>query len=48
VGTYSSIAIASSLVILMSQYLANREKHYKAKGSAQRRRVVMIRPEPKA
>jgi preprotein translocase subunit SecF len=48
VGTYSSIFIASSFVIIMSQYLDHREKQAKSKGSAKRRRVVMVRPEPKA
>ncbi len=48
VGTYSSIFIASSFVIIMSQYLDHKEKRSKTHGSAKRRRVVMIRPEPKA
>jgi preprotein translocase subunit SecF len=48
VGTYSSIFIASSFVILMSQYEAHQAKQGKRKGATSKKRVVMVRPEPKA
>jgi preprotein translocase subunit SecF len=51
VGTYSSIFIASSLVILITHYHDRRLKKAKAAGSssrsAKKKRAVHIRPEPK-
>jgi preprotein translocase subunit SecF len=48
VGTYSSIFIASSLVIFISHYHDNRLEKMKAKGGpARKKKVVTVRPEPK-
>lgn len=48
VGTYSSIFIASSLVIVLTRYHENREIKLKTHGaSGKRRRTVIVRPEPK-
>jgi len=46
VGTYSSIFIASSIVILLSNYHAKKEAEIKSKGAPSKKRVV-VRPEPK-
>ena len=46
VGTYSSIFIASSIVITITHYMERRDAKMKANGSASKRRVT-VRPEPK-
>jgi preprotein translocase subunit SecF len=47
VGAYSSIFIASSLVILITEYHDKRITKQKASGAKQKKRTVTIRPEPK-
>jgi preprotein translocase subunit SecF len=48
VGTYSSIFVASSIVIMISHYHDKKAQQAKIKGSsAQKKRTVTIRPEPK-
>lgn len=47
VGTYSSIFIASSLVIYITHYQDKREAKLKASGKAPVRRAANVRPEPK-
>ena len=48
VGAYSSIFIASSLVVLISHYHEKRSARAKMQGvSPRKNRVVMVRPEPK-
>ncbi len=47
VGTYSSIFIASSLVIWMTQYLEGKELKNKMGGGAVSKKVYSPRPEPK-
>jgi preprotein translocase subunit SecF len=48
VGTYSSIFVASSIVIMISHYHDRKAQKDKVKGSsAQKKRTVTIRPEPK-
>jgi preprotein translocase subunit SecF len=48
VGTYSSIFIASSLVIAITHYIEKRDARLKANGGGNvRKRQVTVRPEPK-
>jgi preprotein translocase subunit SecF len=47
VGAYSSIFIASSLVILITEYHDKRVMKQKASGAKAKKRSVNIRPEPK-
>ena len=48
VGTYSSIFIASSMVIWMTEYYKERETKFKMSGgTAPKRKGVIVRPEPK-
>jgi preprotein translocase subunit SecF len=48
VGTYSSIFVASSLVIVISHYHERRALKQKAQGqTGKKKRTVTIRPEPK-
>lgn len=47
VGTYSSIFIASSIVIYITEYQAKRQADLKASGKTIKRKRVMVRPEPK-
>jgi preprotein translocase subunit SecF len=47
VGTYSSIFIASSIVIFITEYQAKRQAQLKASGKVTKRKRVMVRPEPK-
>jgi preprotein translocase subunit SecF len=50
VGTYSSIFVASSIVIIMTHYYEKRAAHAKARGvsnGAGKKRGVTVRPEPK-
>jgi preprotein translocase subunit SecF len=47
VGTYSSIFIASSLVIMITHYNERREARMKATGVTGKRRGYVVRPEPK-
>lgn len=47
VGTYSSIFIASSIVINMSHYLEKREATDKMQGGSKKKRQITVRPEPK-
>jgi preprotein translocase subunit SecF len=47
VGTYSSIFIASSLVIFITKYQARRQAELKASGKTVNRKRVMVKPEPK-
>ncbi len=48
VGTYSSIFIASSLVIVITHYHDKRALKLKTKGATlQKKRAILVRPEPK-
>jgi preprotein translocase subunit SecF len=48
VGAYSSIFIASSLVIVITHYHENRSLKLKARGgSTSKKRMITVRPEPK-
>ncbi|MFL5813339.1 MAG: protein translocase subunit SecF [Bdellovibrionia bacterium] len=47
VGTYSSIFIASSIVIYITEYQARRQAALKASGKTVTRKRVMVKPEPK-
>ncbi|MGZ3697515.1 MAG: protein translocase subunit SecF, partial [Bdellovibrionota bacterium] len=47
VGTYSSIFIASSLVISITHYHDRRLARVKAGGGAKKRKSISVRPEPK-
>jgi preprotein translocase subunit SecF len=47
VGTYSSIFIASSLVILISEYHEKRVKRRAARGLTKKKKPIFVRPEPK-
>jgi preprotein translocase subunit SecF len=47
VGTYSSIFIASSIVIYITEYQAKRQAALKASGKTVKRKRVIVRPEPK-
>jgi preprotein translocase subunit SecF len=47
VGTYSSIFIASSLVILISHYHEKRALKLKSRGGSAQKRKFTVRPEPK-
>jgi preprotein translocase subunit SecF len=47
VGTYSSIFIASSIVIYITEYQAKRQAKLKAAGKTVQRKRVMVKPEPK-
>lgn len=46
VGTYSSIFIASSIVIYITQYQAQRQAKMNAAGITPKRKRVMIKPDP--
>lgn len=46
IGTYSSIFVASSLVITFTHYLRNRETRNKAHGG-RKKKAYQVRPEPK-
>lgn len=45
VGTYSSIFVASSLVIALTKYQQNRDRKYKSSGK--KKKVYAVRPDPK-
>ncbi|MBI4924370.1 MAG: protein translocase subunit SecF [Bdellovibrio sp.] len=47
VGTYSSIFIASSIVIILTHYYHNRSLKQKFNGSGKSKRDISVRPEPK-
>ena len=47
VGTYSSIFVASSLVIIITHYHDRRAAKAQSNGSGKKRRKVMVRPDPK-
>lgn len=47
VGTYSSIFIASSIVIYITEYQARRQAALKAAGKTVNRKRVIVKPEPK-
>jgi preprotein translocase subunit SecF len=47
VGTYSSIFIASSIVIYITEYQARRQAALQASGKTVNRKRVMVKPEPK-
>jgi preprotein translocase subunit SecF len=47
VGTYSSIFIASSIVIYITEYQGRRQAALKASGKTVNRKRVIVRPEPK-
>jgi preprotein translocase subunit SecF len=47
VGTYSSIFIASSIVIFITEYQAKRQAELKRTGKVSKRKRVVVRPEPK-
>jgi preprotein translocase subunit SecF len=47
VGAYSSIFVASSLVIFMTQYHERRAVKLKLNGGKRKKKAVTVRPEPK-
>ncbi|MBI3534928.1 MAG: protein translocase subunit SecF [Deltaproteobacteria bacterium] len=47
VGTYSSIFIASSIVIILTHYYHNRSLKQKLNGAGKSKRDISVRPEPK-